>query len=69
MVSFFLLLVDVSNTFQISSLRLLEIKQGSKSEKVLETATRSKNMKPLWKFRDFEQHISWNARVPDCGFS
>ena len=37
-----------------------------KSEKVLETDARSKNMKPLWKVKGFEQHISWNVRVPDC---
>ena len=23
-------------------------------------------MKPLWKVTGFEQHSSWNARVPDC---
>ena len=36
---------------------LLDIKYGLKQAKVLETATRSKNMKPLWKVIGFEQKI------------
>ena len=40
-----------------------------KSGRVPQTATRSKNMKPLWKVKGFFDHTSWNVSVPDCVFS
>ena len=67
---FFLLLVYVSSTFQISShisLRNqvgLEIGKKKKCLKQLREA--KKTMKPLWKVKRFELHISWNVCVPDC---
>ena len=34
----------------------------------VETATRSKNMKPLWKVNGFEKQTSWKVSVLDCVF-
>ena len=39
-----------------------------KTRKVLETATRSKKLKPLWKVKGFEKQTSWKASVLDCFF-
>ena len=33
--------------------------------KCLKHLREAKNMKPLWKVNGFEQHMSWNVRVPD----
>ena len=47
---------------------LLQIKKGLKSRKVLETATKIKNMKPLWKVKGSEKQTSWKVSVQDCVF-
>ena len=43
--------------FRFQATPLLQIRWGLKSEKVLETATRSTNMKPMWEVKGFEKHI------------
>ena len=65
----FLLLVAVSSTFRDLELHLFyKSRRARNLKKCLKQIRESKKMKPLWKVKGFEQHILWNARVPDCDF-
>ena len=69
MVSCFLLLVSVSSTFRdVKSYLICGIGRTWSLEKCLKQLREVKNMKPLWKVKDFEKSVPWQESVPDFVF-